>query len=937
MTYFEWNNLIANYFFNPANAARDVYLYISKPDIIQLGQNYFDNSNENEIWQNFLREIKYELSQGVRPLSPIARPVQLYNQWDKTSTPPFLAYLILYIIPLTEPDTGQFNSNNYYGRINDFFKKHGILNEYTEVSIGTGNFQYLNTLWDSLEEWSIITKNCELGVFELKKFGNPNWVYVGKPFSQCVLPPKALKKLPELFLEAGMIPDLPYSDVELKSYILSYGAKMLSLSRNILDLIKKSDENELGQSIIDIVKRVYSKWTGESHIVADTESSERTKRNYTLARLFLQIKPNQIQGTFEYSFRIKSSTEFPEDLKFSEFDNLYDRKGYSKPIIHDFQDSFELKDNFNKWIAKFPSKEVRLFLNGGVYQFSTDYWLETDFLAPSDWMFLLCKNGLAEKIAEWGKKCCSSFIDESDLEDLPEGYSLFKLLGPQESLMEIPTLTLFTSKEIKLVDGLELSFNSFLSDYLPEIEVANATGNERLMLKYKNIDESVALTKKHSLNHRWLLPEDIILESDFSITIENEQIAGNSINYKIISADDSSWSLDESMLPKRDSFGRISNSVNCIYVLGSNTIGAKLLEQIPYQHFFHSRVEDINPVLYEPEYCHHEGNALISILTLKKQCSAELFYKSFEYLHYTRFGNDEETKDFNYSILKKVSLNFLDYLGYLDYEYETKQIVVCPPQLILIPVEIGRKALLIGGRDFNFIQELIQEAPKHKLQVEIIEQLQSNHNLLLPDAIVIKAFGKASEYYGEKNLEKFAKSLNIKFHPQELVQVALQNLSANILEYENDLLSNKLIDSVDYGWARYVFNPETLLLDKSYSEEFDKTFSLAEYRLRPWDIYCRLWINGKCYDADRNWSKYLAMKHYQKNGILYNKEQRKVAIPIELPLPRLLAESILLLSGLAPAFEIIGNKRYRIYENIPAVFIKNLFDKLSQNTIDYSL
>ena len=103
------------------------------------------------------------------------------------------------------------------------------------------------------------------------------------------------------------------------------------------------------------------------------------------------------------------------------------------------------------------------------------------------------------------------------------------------------------------------------------------------------------------------------------------------------------------------------------------------------------------------------------------------------------------------------------------------------------------------------------------------------------------------------------------------------------------------------------------------------------------EIFYRIWINGQCYDADRNWSKYLAMKHYQKNVILYNKEKKKVAIPIELPLPRLLAESILPLSGLAPAFEIIGNKRYRIFENIPAVFIKNLLKKLAQNTLEYSL
>jgi hypothetical protein len=92
-------------------------------------------------------------------------------------------------------------------------------------------------------------------------------------------------------------------------------------------------------------------------------------------------------------------------------------------------------------------------------------------------------------------------------------------------------------------------------------------------------------------------------------------------------------------------------------------------------------------------------------------------------------------------------------------------------------------------------------------------------------------------------------------------------------------------------------------------------------------------MNGKCYFIDKNWGKYLALNYFQKHDIFYNNEDHRVAIPVQLPLPRLLAESIMLLSGLAPVYTKINSKPYRVYENVPSPFIKNLFDKLKQQPL----
>src|SRR5690606_19534693 len=112
---------------------------------------------------------------------------------------------------------------------------------------------------------------------------------------------------------------------------------------------------------------------------------------------------------------------------------------------------------------------------------------------------------------------------------------------------------------------------------------------------------------------------------------------------------------------------------------------------------------------------------------------------------------------------------------------------------------------------------------------------------------------------------------------------------------------------------------------------------LLQYKLNEYTYQHKLWKHGNCYQIDINWGKFIALKHFQKNVILFDQANNKVAIPIELPLPRLLAESIMLLSGFAPDFKVIEDKKYRIYENIPIIFTTNLFSRLGQTPINTTL
>jgi len=937
MKYLQWNNIISAYFFNSTNLGKDIYLYLTRKDIINIARQYFNEETEDEIWADFITSIKRGVPGSNGNIIAKAKYAHSKNNLvgrnksDGTSAtienipvlyPPFISYLVFLVLPLIEVVEGNFRTTNYYGKLNSFLSN--------DSNLGTNDFRnnQINCLWEDLSNWANVKNNGDLGVFNSISFTNQNWIYVGKMFSQCVLPPKFLTRLPELFEVIGLVPNTFYEDLYLLEKIKNSNRTDL-VPKSTLDFLKKDDE--LSNSIIQTIQRQYKKWTGETH--EDTEGDIlRKKRNYTIAPLFLQFKLNINDEEIKFSYRMYSSYDYPEDMKFDQQENLYEINGWSKTLPFEFTEGLELKDNFNKWIAKFPNRDVRLFVSAGTLQLSNEFWIETDVLSKIDRMYLLCKNTKQDTIKEWGKTFSNGNFKQEDFGGLPENYSLFWFRNPTQGLSDISILTLYTEKRIELVGGLKVNFRTYINDFLPEVEIVNSDGNEKVYLQYKGTDEKVFISKKQSLNNRWLLPADISLNSDFYVKVENEKFSGNEFVYNLASSDNTAIQIDDSKLPKRDSFGKQIAHNSTQYCLGSNVVNPNKLRQVPYSHLFRSKNQEIITTFSITLFNNHSGNNLCNYLSLKKTLTTEEFFRAFEFYFSKEFSITENT---NLTKLKRASLNFYDFIGILDYDYETKSIILNPPQFIFIPTVQGRKVLLIGARDNSLVETIINTAQKHNLQVEITKQFSSNVKLLLPDVITIKAFGTSNENYGERNIKALADQLNIAFSTDYYPQVALQQFSANLADYENTLQE---IDENDYDWARYIFNPETLAFTKSETLAFDKLFSLVKYKLNEYTYQFKLWKDNKCYQVDMNWGRFIALKHYKKNVILFDSTSNKVAIPIETPLPRLLSEAIMLLSGLAPDFKEIDGKKYRVYENVVGIFTQNLFkSKLDQTAINKTL
>lgn len=933
MDYIEWNNIISEYFFNSANAGRNIHLYTTRADIIYVARKYFEEESDDEIWDDFIIAIKRGLpgSNGnITAKAKYAYEKRLLLRINSIEIkyPLYITYLAFFVLPLIEGIDGTYSANNYYDRLNRFLRANNI-NE----TIGTNDFRnnQINNLWDDLANWANEKNSGDLGLFNVIPFTNARWIYVGKVFSQCVLPPKFLNRLPELFESIGLVPDTFYEDTFLRDKIKSSRTDLIP--QNTLDFLKKNDE--LSNSIIQTIQREYKKWTGETHEQIEEGATIRKKRNYTIAPLFLQFKVNTNDEEIRFSYRMRSSNDYPEDLKFGEHENLYEINGWSKTLPIDFKENLELKDYFNKWIAKFPDRDVRLFVSAGTFQLSHDFWIETEMLSKIERMYLLCKNVKQESIKEWGKTFSAGNFKQEDFEGLPENYSLFWFRNPTQGHSEIPSLTLYTQKRIELIGGLKVNFRTYINDFLPEVEIVNSDGNECVYLQYKGSNEKIFLHQKQSLNNRWLLPDTMAINADFYIKVEDENFSGNELAYNLISPENTAIQVDGSKLPKRDSFGRKIITDAEQYCSGSNIINPMTSSKrysCALSWIFTSTNQETITNISTAVFDKNNSNHLCSFLSLKGSLTTEDFFRAFEFFYSKEFSEHQTDLNANLTKLKRASLTFYDFIGILDYDYETKSIVLNPPQLIFVPAAQGRKVLLIGARDIALIESIIKIAPTYNLQVEITKQFSSNARLLLPDVVTIKAFGTASENYGERNIKGLADELKITFSNDYFPQLALQHFSANITDYENTLQE---IDGDDFNWARYVFNPETLRFEKSETENFDKSFSLLEYKLNEYTYLHKLWKDNRCFKIDLNWGRFIALKHYNKNMILFDAISNKVAIPIETPLPRLLSEAIMLLSGLAPDFKEIDGKKYRIYENVNGIFTQNLFkSKLDQTAIN---
>jgi hypothetical protein len=117
MKYLEWNNIISAFFFNPANAGKDVYLYLTKGELIGLARKYFEEEKDEDIWNDFINSIRRGIPGSTGNVITKAKYAYsknnaLYHKRRDGSPleiegvpvcyPAYIAYLVFLVLPLIE-------------------------------------------------------------------------------------------------------------------------------------------------------------------------------------------------------------------------------------------------------------------------------------------------------------------------------------------------------------------------------------------------------------------------------------------------------------------------------------------------------------------------------------------------------------------------------------------------------------------------------------------------------------------------------------------------------------------------------------------------------------------------------------------------------------------------------------------------------------------
>jgi hypothetical protein len=959
MKYLHWNHIIGEHFFNPSKAGKEVLLYITQKEISKLGISKFGFTSETQSWEDYCKAIKSEFPEISSQTNFISKFSIVANKWksyerivfelqkhsdlkiDNISIysptyhavyPFYLGYLIIFIIPLTD-NVNAFRANSFFQPLNNFLIANGI------ATTKTITIENVDWIWNNLEIWSKKYYRTDLGFFTERRLGNHNWVYVNKAFSQCLLTPKNIRDIPNIFWKADIAPNLNISENQFYRIIELYSTSQAGFNARIISIIADED-NPLRKVILDIVKREYANWKGYVIEYDEDEGITFPRSGWVYATLLSAFHLNKVDETFNHFYYLYSQYDFPDELNLTGNDIKNSCYGYSKPIRLTFNQNLNLQDEYNKWRASGTQSEIILYISGSYFGLPSDNLIETDKISRQSVMYLLCTNAKSKSIEEWGNTFDKGDFTSVDYDKIPGGFNLYKFKNPTQSHPTEEILKVITKKKLELRGGIKIENRSYLKNLLPKIYLEGADGMEKLFLEFKDANQNIYLERSVVIPEEFLIPENVICNQDFLIKIENENLLNSELPYQIVDIHFNPLDILNENSTKRNRFGEISNADDTNFVIGSNTTYKEWQRQVSCTLPFFS-------VLYKPsefydskvEFELKKGNLILQILSTKRNLKFQEFSELIDSIESSEkiweYSKFQQTPKY----IKQTSISFYDYLGYLDYDYNLNKISINKPQIIIIPSSNSLKAILIGGRSKSFIDALQDKCYQSKINLEIIPQSKQLEIYYLPDLVRLTPANCKNCSEAWKRLQFVAEGLNIEFritekpYPQpQVVQFGLQDFSETIYGYKQNMLANKFIERPNYEWARKVFDTSILKFVKGIIP-IDKTLSLQEYYVQYQYTYI-LWLDNKSYEVDRNWGKFLLLSEQNRKVIFYNENTKELAIPKFVQLPRLIAESIILLSGQAPYYKNVtingSNLIYQFYQNVPKLFAENLFRTFNQ-------
>ena len=511
--YLLWNNAIAEHFFNPDMAGRNVLLYVNSKLISDLG------GELGSIAGTFIEAVQegppWTTRQGI-----CQSALQTRQDWRarRLNFPPYIAYLGLFV--LAGGTDGDFEPHAYYPRLRDLL---GDLGEGTLPS-----FHRMQELWDDLETWSGLDKAGELGLFQARTIGGH--VHIGYPLAQSLLTEQERLALPRVFYEADLDPTATPPADELARALRSPVSRDLLRPRTIRQLENQYDTDHY-KAILDVVADELAEWDGE---ILGAGQGGRPAR-LTSAGLRICIDLDMVARTATASVRCRLKREFPEDglhLGIPEIPGQFlageYMDGWSLPLstweTGEALDASRL--DWNRGVAlrtrqaglhlRLPGRPVRAFVEGTSE--GIPGLIEVHALPRGQSFYLAYRELYWPQLEQWATVECQGFEDLDVLGGLPAGWKLARIseaTGTESVRHDFPFLSFPPSARLRFVGGIRSSRgNNFFSFAPPDVALEGGPPDAGL---YRN----GVLISARSAGDTFVLPEGLPSESRITLEAKN--------------------------------------------------------------------------------------------------------------------------------------------------------------------------------------------------------------------------------------------------------------------------------------------------------------------------------------------------------------------------------------------------------------------------------
>lgn len=281
------------------------------------------------------------------------------------------------------------------------------------------------------------------------------------------------------------------------------------------------------------------------------------------------------------------------------------------------------------------------------------------------------------------------------------------------------------------------------------------------------------------------------------------------------------------------------------------------------------------------------SNTLVYAMSANASMKLEWFNEIFRHVHLPYGAQNDEQIDVD---ARQQVIRILDSLGYCEFDFDNRMVHICKPSLVLLP-EFGLpKALLVGARTPQ-LEKKLKASVKERRRKAILDHLQySWNNAAIPTGLCIQAMDKTI-------IQEIADEAGIDCDVTTPAAWRLADMSATLDEVKCKLNFEKRVEP---GWNKRVFITERLMFSR-YKEE-DPSQCLVEYRNPVTkQLYHWIWNGDNAAEAGRDWGRFIVLANSGRRIVIFDEKQFKMAVPVTVPLPCLLARAIALCSGIPPS------------------------------------